>query len=462
MTRANSNITSCQPGTPKYQSIATDLAQAILNGQWVAGEKLPPHRVLAKRLGVTTGTVSRAYASLEQQGLVQAHVGDGTYVRNPDRSAADPAQTTPAPYIDMAQNVAIPTDDDAALMRAMATLSRSGAHVNAVLQYQPEAGAQRHRQAGAQWLTRFGTKGAWDRVMVTHGAQHAIAGVLRTVMRPGDTLLTESLSYPGMLALARSMRLQVIGVEMDDQGLLPDALDRAAQTFSSRMVFCSPTLHNPTGSIMSMERREAIAAVVRRRNLLLMEDTVHASALPHPPPALCTLLPEQSFLISSFSKVMAPGLRVGYLEASPPWLDKVAASIRADCWMVAPLMPEIATIWLETGEAEHLIGLQRHAIAERLAEAKRLLAGIDIRCAEHYPHLWLPLPESWRAGSFAASLRQAGVLVRTMDHFAVGRAVTPHAVRVSLNKPASIEQLRSGLRTLVTVLNDPPAVLMDP
>lgn len=418
--------------------------------------------MLAKRLGVTTGTVGRAYASLEQQGLAQARVGDGTYVRNPDRSIANPEQQAAVSYIDMAQNVAIATDDGGALLRAMATLSQSAVHIDEVLKYQPEAGAQRHRQAGARWLTRFGTSGAWNRVMVTHGAQHAIAGVLRAVTRPGDTLLTESLSYPGMLALARSMRLQLIGVDMDEQGLLPDALDRAAQTFSSRMLFCSPTLHNPMAATMSMQRREAIAAVVRRRNLLLMEDAVHAAALARPLPALCTLVPEQSFLVSSFSKVMAPGLRVGYLEASPRWLDKVAASIRADCWMVAPLMPEIATIWLETGEAEHLIGLQRHAIAERLAEAKRLLAGIDMRCAEHYPHLWLPLPESWRAGSFAAGLRQAGVLVRTMDHFAVGRAVTPHAVRVSLNKPASIEQLRSGLRTIVTVLNDPPVVLMDP
>ena len=462
MTAAISKVTSFQSGTPKYRSIATDLAQAILNGELAAGQKLPPHRVMAKRLGVTTGTISRAYACLEEQALAQARVGDGTYVRTLDHSATGSARDSSVVVIDMAQNVAIPTSEAAALLRALTALAQSEAHVGEVLQYQPEAGAQRHRQAGSQWLRRFGTSGAWNRVMVTHGAQHAIAGVLRTVMRPGDTLLTESLSYPGMLALARSMRLQVIGVEMDDLGLLPDALDRAAQTFSSRMLFCSPTLHNPTGSTMSMERREAIAAVVKRRNLLLMEDAVHAAAVPHPLPALCTLVPEQSFLISSFSKVMAPGLRVGYLEASPQWLDKVAASIRADCWMVAPLMPEIATIWLETGEAENLIGLQREAIAERLIEARRLFGGIDVRSAEHYPHLWLPLPEGWRAGPYAAALRQGGVLVRTMDHFAVGRTLTPHAVRISLNRPTSMAQLRLGLQTVVAVLNNPPAALMDP
>lgn len=457
-----SDIQLDQTGKPRYQAIAAELAQSILSGQLVAGEKLPPHRVLAKRLGVTTGTISRAYARLEQLALAQARVGDGTYVRNLDAANLEPPADTVAPAVDMAQNVAIPTEDTAALLRAMAALAQSPAHAALVLKYQPEAGHQRHRSAGAQWLKRFGTSGAWNRVMVTHGAQHALAGVLRTIARPGDTLLTESLSYPGLLALARGMRLQVVGIEMDEQGLLPDALERSAQNFNCRMLYCSPTLHNPTTGTMSMARREAIAAVVRRRNLLLMEDVVHAAALRQPPPALSTLVPDQSFLLASFSKVMAPGLRVGYLEAAPQWLDKVAASIRTDCWMVAPLMPEIATLWLENGDAEHLIQLQRERIAERLSIAHECLAGLGMRWAPDFPHVWLPLPEPWRAGQYAATLRHAGVLVRTMDHFAVGRTPAPHAVRLSLNVPTTLEQLRSGLQTVAAVLNNPPSAVMDP
>jgi len=448
--------------TPRYLAIAAELAQAIESGQLAPGEKLPPHRVLAKQLGVTTGTVSRAYAALERQALATARVGDGTFVRNLDTSTEDAASAATAQAIDLAHNIAIPTDDIGALQRAMAALGQSPEQMARVLKYQPETGATQHRIAGAHWLTRFGTSGAWERVMVTHGAQHALAGVLRTIARPGDTLLTEPLSYPGMLALARSLRLQVVGVEMDTQGMLPDALDRAAQTFNTKLLFCCPTLHNPTTGSMDMARREALAAVVRRRGLLLMEDVVHAAACEHPLPALSTLVPTQSFLMASFSKVMAPGLRVGYLDASPQWLDKVASSIRADCWMVAPLMPEIATRWLDTGEADHLIALQRQHIAERLAVARRCLSGVTLRWAEDFPHLWVPLPEPWRAGQFAATLRRAGVLVRTMDHFAVGRSPAPHAIRISLNAAASVEQLRQGLQTVVATLNDPPAAVMDP
>ena len=447
---------------PKYQSIAEDLAQAIVNGQLPVGEKLPPQRSLAHRLGVTTGTISRAYAILERQGLAIARVGDGTYVRAPetaDGSAEPAAGTLP---IDLAHNVAMFGDETLALTQAFESLAQDGNLLRQVLSYQSETGMRRHREAGAQWLRRFGTSGAWNRVMVTHGAQHGLACVLRTVARPGDALLTETLSYPGLQALARSMRLQLIGIETDAQGMVPAALERAAKTFDTKFVYCAPSLHNPTSATMPMDRREAIAQVARNHGLYIIEDSVHAAMQEHPLPALSTWLPEQSFLLSSFSKVLAPGLRVGYVEAAPQWLSKFAASMRADSWMVAPLLPEIATRWLESGAMERLIAQQRAMTAERLLSAHRLLAGLDYKSDIEYPLIWLPLPEPWRAGQFAAALRQAGVLVRTADHFAVGRSPAPHAIRISLNSAASVAQLEEGLVILRALLDSPPSMAMDP
>lgn len=447
---------------PKYQSIAEDLAQAIVNGQLPVGEKLPPQRSLAHRLGVTTGTISRAYAILERQGLAIARVGDGTYARAPETAdgSAEP-DAGPVP-IDLAHNVAMFGDETLSLTQAFESLAQDGNLLRQVLSYQSETGMRRHREAGAQWLRRFGTSGAWNRVMVAHGAQHGLACVLRTVARPGDALLTETLSYPGLQALARSMRLQLIGIETDAQGMVPAALERAAKTFDTKFVYCAPSLHNPTSATMPMDRREAIAQVARNCGLYIIEDCVHAAMQAHPLPALSTWLPEQSFLLSSFSKVLAPGLRVGYVEAAPQWLSKFAASMRADSWMVAPLLPEIATRWLESGAMERLIAQQRDMTAERLLSAHRLLAGLDYKSDIEYPLIWLPLPEPWRAGQFAAALRQAGVLVRTADHFAVGRSPAPHAIRISLNSAASVAQLEEGLVILRALLDSPPSMAMDP
>ena len=100
--------------------------------------------------------------------------------------------------------------------------------------------------------------------------------------------------------------------------------------------------------------------------------------------------------------------------------------------------------------------------AERLGHALRILRGLDFRTDPEYPLIWLPLPEPWRAGQFAAVLRQSGVLVRTADHFAVGRSPAPHAIRISLNAPASVEQLQTGLHTVRATIDNPPSAAMDP
>lgn len=447
---------------PKYQAIADELAQSILSGQMAVGEKLPPQRDLARRLGVTTGTVSRAYSHLERQGLATARVGDGTYVRALEKTQTHLSSEIHDSLIDLAHNIAIPTEEVQALQKAFEELSASPQTLRQALSYQPETGLRRHREAGAQWLQRFGTTGSWNRVMITNGAQHGLTCILSTLARPGDVVLTETLSYPGLQALARMMRLQLIGVEMDAEGMLPQALEQMARTLGAKLVFCSPTLHNPTSSTMSIARRSDIAAVARRCSLLVIEDAVHAAAQTSPLPTLSTWLPEQSFLLSSFSKVLAPGLRVGFLEAAPVWLDKFAAFMRADCWMVSPLLSEITTRWIEHGTIESLIGLQRQATGARLACARKILEGLDFKTEPEYPLLWLPLPEPWRAGQFSAALRQAGVLVRTADHFAVGRSPAPHAIRISMNAPLSIDQLAVGLNRLKALLHSPPSAPMDP
>lgn len=445
---------------PRYLAIADELAQCIHNGQLPAGERLPPQRKLALHLGVTAGTVSHAYGLLEQRGLATARIGDGTYVRSPN--TAPVAQQAPAALVDLAHNVAVPTQDAQALARTLQDIAGDAAVLHEVLAYQSEAGHPRHRQAGARWLQRLGCSGDANRIMVTHGAQHGLSCVLRTLAHPGDVVFTESMSYPGLQALARMMRLQLVGIEMDEHGMLPQALEHAVRHIQGKLVYCSPSLHNPTNTTMPMDRREALAAVVRRYNLLLVEDAVHAAAQATPLPALAALLPEQVLLLSSFSKVAAPGLRVGYIEAAPPWLSKLAAGMRADCWMVAPLMPEVATRWLESGVMDHLIAAQRQAIGQRLAMVRPLLRGLEYRCDAESPLVWLPLPEPWRAGQFAAALRQAGVLIRTADHFAVGRGAAPHAVRISLNAARTAQEVQTGVRTLLGVLAAAPTVQMEP
>jgi DNA-binding transcriptional MocR family regulator len=336
---------------PKYQVIARAFAQAILNGQLPAGEKLPPHRSLAGELKVTTGTISRAYAELERQGLANARVGDGTYVAQARSRELPPAASgygtlrtgvaSAPPLIDLGQNVPQSTEEAAALCTTLAGIATDQRLAAELLQYAPEAGSMRHRLAGAAWLGRAGSPASAARVLVTQGAQHALASVLRAVTRPGDTVLAEVVSYPGIIALARQLRLHLVGVEIDQEGLVPGALELACKSLHPRAIFCVPTIHNPTTATMSERRRDAVAEILQRHSVLLIEDIVPAMLMEAPPEPLAVRMPEQAFLIAGLSKSVAPGLRVGYLQAPSAWCSKVAAVIRSDCWMTAPLMAEI-------------------------------------------------------------------------------------------------------------------------
>ncbi|GAB2884483.1 transcriptional regulator MdrR2 [Paraburkholderia jirisanensis] len=473
-------------GEPKYRSIADSYAQAIRNGQLPPGEKLPPHRVLARQLGVTTGTVSRAYAELEQRGLAIARVGDGTYVAEYvaefDRYAAaadavrsartatgtppgdigqGAASATPLPQaasrlIDLGQNVPVPTQAARVLTATLRELALDERLAGELLLYQPEAGRRSHREAGAHWLATMGCAASAERVLVTQGAQHALACVLRAVLRPGDTIVAEALSYPGILALARQLRLNLVGIEIDEEGLVPEALERACTVLAPRAVFCVPTLHNPTTVTMSDARRRAIADIALRYNVVVIEDLVPAAILATPPRPIAALLPEHGIAISGFSKAVAPGLRIGYVHAPQEWVGKIVAVIRSDCWMTAPLAAEIVTRWIDSGEIARLISLQRERIDALHALAAEALDGVPYRTDAASAHLWLPLAEPWRAAEFAAALRQAGVLVKTADSFAIGRGAVPHAVRVSMSGARSAEALRDGLQMIARTLRNGP------
>lgn len=471
---------------PKYRAIADAYAQAINGGQMLPGEKLPAHRLLARKLSVTTGTVSRAYAELERCGMVVARVGDGTYVAEPDadgtrlprlmgsaglggsarpepeRAASLPATSLSAPalavarHVDLGQNVPMPTDEAALLAQTLRTLSADERLAGELLLYQPEGGRRSHREAGARWLARMGCAVPAERVLVTQGAQHGLACVLRAVLRPGDTIFAEALSYPGIVALARQLRLNLVGVEIDDEGIVPAALERACGVLAPRALFCVPTLHNPTTATLSEARRAAIAEIAVRHNLVVIEDLVPAALLDAPPAPLTARLPEHGIVISSLSKAVAPGLRIGYVQAPQDWVGKILAVIRSDCWMTSPLPAEIAARWIVDGEIDRLIAQQRAQVQVRQAIAAEALAGWAYRTDPASPHLWLPLAEPWRAAEFSAALRQAGVLVKTADSFVIGRGSAPHAVRLSLGGARTHEALREGLDVLARTLRNGP------
>ncbi|MDC0708868.1 PLP-dependent aminotransferase family protein [Stigmatella sp. ncwal1] len=439
---------------PLYLAIADALAMDIAGGRLTAGTRLPTHRELAERVGVTVGTVSRAYAEAERRGLIGGEVGRGTYVRHRESSRSFPEPTLGSAddaLIELGLNwPATPPGDPAAqaLRRTLEALQHAP-NLPELLSYQPHAGLASHREAGAAWIGRFGWKVDPAQVVVCSGGQHAMEVALTALTRPGDTVLTEALTYPGMKVLANRLHLRLQGVAMDAQGLIPEALEAACRGSGARLLYCLPTLQNPTGGVMPRERRERIAAILRAQGLCFLEDDAYGSLLDERLPSLCELVPETGYFIAGVSKLLAPGLRISYLAAPQQERHRLTEAVGLATRMTPPLMAEIAARWLSDGTAEALVAGRRREAQERMGLARDILgeAALPSPLASGY-HLWLRLPPAWRSEAFSAQARKAGVSVTSSDVFAVNTAVAPGAVRVCLGAPRTQALLEKGLRRL--------------
>ncbi|HEX7969344.1 MAG TPA: PLP-dependent aminotransferase family protein, partial [Stellaceae bacterium] len=290
-----------------------------------------------------------------------------------------------------------------------------------------------------------------EQVLVTTSAQHAMASILAAVAEPGDTIAVESLTYPGLRAAASLLHLKVAAVALDEQGLVPEALAAACRSGRVRAAYVLPTLHNPTAATMPMERRRALAEVAERHRVTLIEDDVYGFLLEKPLPPLAAFAPEHAFYVTSISKSFVPGLRIGYVRCPPALTERVIDAVRATTYTAPPLMARIASQWIEDGTGDRLVAEKRAEAARRQELVRRLFAGHDYRTHPCAAHLWLMLPEPWRAEDFAAAAERRGVGITPAAAFAVGRQA-PNAVRVCLGAPATIDQLERGLKRLVELL----------
>jgi DNA-binding transcriptional MocR family regulator len=446
-----------QGAEPKYQALLDALLRDVESGALPPGTRLPPQRDLAERLGLAIGTVGRAYAAAEQRGIVSGEVGRGTFVRGPEPSVEPGAiEGDDLEVIDLSKSRLVRDPRVGSVATMLQSIARRPDLDRLMDFYQPAAGMARHREVGASWMRRTGLAVPADRVIITSGAQHGATTVLASLARPGDLVLTEQVTYTGVKAIASLLHLQLRGLPMDAEGLIPEAFETACRDAAPRALYCMPTLQNPTGRTMPLGRRQAIVEIAARYGVALVEDDVYGFLSDRALPPLAALDPAIAYYITSTSKSMAPGLRVGYVAAPESRVDRVAAVIRASTWLIAPLLPELASDWIERGEADAMVTWKREETAARHAAALRILGRWLPAQAPRSFHLWLPLPEPWRTDEFVSQARTRKVVVSPSEEFVVGRESAPHAVRVCLGATSSRARLEEGLGRLAELLEEGP------
>jgi len=440
----------------RYKALATAIGNAIKQGNLKSDERLPTHRSLAEALEVTVGTVSRGYAEAENRGFVYAVVGRGTFVRGKDEPGMLQIPEQDNSIIDLSLNLPIKLDKADDLATVMRDISRRPGDMNKLLCYQPDVGLIEHREVLAGWFTQTEWRVNADKLIITHGAQHGILVSLMALTRPGDVILSEGLTYPGLTAITHQLKVESQGLVLDNEGIIPSALEAACQRYQPKLLYCTPTLQNPTTAIMSLERRQAIIRICQQYNVLILEDDVNGPLAEIAPLPLAALAPEQVIYIGSLSKSLAAGLRVGALVTPDAVRDRIADAVRASCWMVSPVVIEIACEWVRSGRAEEQVAYQKQDMKLRQAIARKKLRPFDAVITPFGFHVWLMLPEPWRASQFVKEAEHRGVLLKGAGTFAVGRFEAPHGVRIAISCARDIEQLEQGLDVLVDMLKAGP------
>ncbi len=447
-------------GLPKYRALTERIRRGIAEGALPAGSRLPPVRELAYQLGITPGTVARAYGLLTQEGVLQAEVGRGTFVaapRAPMQDETGPETATPAQTDQV--NLFSPRLPDvgqvAAIRAALRRVAQSEPEV--FLNYPTRESSLPVREAAVNWLSdrSLGPLAA-DDVILTHGGQNAICVCLQAILRgPAPVILVEDLSYAGFRRAAELSRADVVGVAMDEHGVIPEALEAMARQ-SDAQVFCTtPEVQNPTGGHAPLWRREALLKVARRFDLQILEDDCYRMGTAGAP-SYRTLDPERCWHVSSISKTLTPALRVGFAVAPRGRAADLRAAAEYGYFGLAYPLAELVRILLQSPDTRRLSQEIRARIATYVRAAVNVLGGFDLNWHEDVPFIWLRLPSGWRAAAFCRAAAAQGVQIRSADEFALRNGRAPHAVRIAVNAHVALSSFEAAMMRLRQLLDDPP------
>ncbi len=442
---------------PKYKAVVAALRADIAKGALEAGVKLPPVRDLAWDIGVTPGTVARAYQEGIAEGLLQATVGRGTFVagKNEPVNEIDTVyDTIPERLINLRNTNTTNVGQAEALQRAIIKVAKTKSPE--YLFYPEREGRHGIYPHLAKWMEYSNVHTKHERLIVTNGGQNAIGLAASAVLADGvGPIALDALTYPGIRYAVQAQRADLIGVETDALGVLPEKLEAAYKRKAFKALFTSSNVLNPTTGEMPLERRLAISNLARKYDFQVIEDDCWGIG-PAKTPSFANICPERAWYLSSFSKSISAGLRFGYLLCPEDKFMVASRLMQTDSFGVSRLVTDVAAELLTSGDAMDIRRKVLETVSRRVEYTVNRLGKWDISWRRDVPFIWLRLPRGWRASSFAMACERESIIVRAADEFALNNMPIPHAVRISLNTGISLDTYGAALKTIDRLLSSPP------
>lgn len=470
-----------QTGVSYVKQIKSAMADRIRSGLLAEGSPLPSIRRLSKQLSVSAMTVVQAYEELEQEGLVERIQGKGTYVRTHTNPTFDPAPQDPyqwqhalTDYLPRAHlwrheqhvghmgiNLSVASVEPALLPQKelaedLARLVQESPEM--LVRYAPVQGDRELREELAKYHRERGIQVTAEEVLITSGVQQGIDLVARCFLGRGDVVVVEAPTYPSAIDAFRARGATVIPVPVDQEGMRLDILLSICDLHPPKMIYTIPTYHNPTGTVMSLRRRQELIELAQSYRCLLVEDNPwNDIAFESSRPISLKQLDEDGHVIhmTGFSKSMAPGYRVACLLATGTVLTRlIGAKTTAD--LGTPLLTQRAILpFLRSAQGKSF----QTKLAQTLLHKRNLVLDLFEKNAPQgvrwtVPagglNIWVTLPDWLRAEEVLHVAKQQGVTFLPGSAFYPGEPEFHH-LRLSF-AAVSDEELRKAITTLCRVL----------
>ncbi len=454
---------------PLYRQLIAQLRALIDGGDLPAGTRLPASRALARQLGISRISVVNAYSELKAAGYLSASAGRGTFVARPRQAPESPQPLRPASAIGKrASSIremmrlarkkglidfsggAPPSDFFPVRFLQDAinqVIDRDGADA---LAYEAPEGYPPLRGAVRDYVRAIGINCRVEDVLITGGAQQAIDLVLQSLMRDGDTLLTADPTYLGIIDIAEARRVHIHGIPIDEDGIRIDALDNALEQLRPRLIYVMPSYQNPTGHLMPLHRRRQLVRLAAHHRIPILEDEVYREFRydgEELPPLKA--LDDSGVVIhtNAFTKVLLPGIRIGYLVADGPYYQRLARVKQAADISTPGLNQRAIHLLLERGVlAKQLernrIELRRRRVAALAAAQRYLPPGSQWKAPGGGLFLWVELPADGPSAAetfIAAIARDVAFAIGALFYTSEGGS---QAMRLNfgIHKPETIEE----------------------
>ena len=428
---------------PIYLSLVTLLEEDVADGKLLPGTKLPPQRELADYLDINFTTVTRAFDIARSKGLLHGVTGRGTFI-SPRAAELVTIHEKPGRdnFISMGYIASFEHLNTIVADAARRVMMKD--HFNDLLAYRYWLGWPHHFTAARRWLDGYGVHVDDQHMSFVYGATNGMSIILAALFKPGDTIAVEEYSFSNFIELARIFHISLVPVRTDQQGMIPDELDRACRLNSVQGVYLMPSCSNPTTVCIPADRRRELAKVIKKHKLTVIEDDYSAD-LPSPDlPSFFELLPEQTCFLCGASKILCTGLRVSFLAYGEAYRERIVNALYNMVMTTSSLDVEIISELIMSGDGYRL-ALKKHEMG----------LAVNKIFDEYFPqwtepdkysfHRWLPFPSDKKGALVESELLDRGVELFHSYHFYVPAKEEQHFLRIALTSPGSNEKLRQGL-----------------